>query len=68
MQNSPKKRIPDTHTIRKSMRENSLNHRGTNGNNISNDTLAPVNNHTWILKPKSRQFFIAETHFTGDNE
>ena len=32
-------------------------------NNISNDTLASVNNHTYILKPKSRQFLIAESHF-----
>ena len=50
------------------MRENSLNHRGIKGTNISNDTLAPVTNQSWILKPKSRQFLIAETHFTGDNE
>ena len=45
--------------------EISSNHRGTKRNNISNDTLAPVNNHTWILKPKSRQFWA---HFTGNNE
>ena len=50
-----------SYTIRNSMRENSVNHRGTIGNKISNDTLAPVNNHTWILKPKSMQFLKAES-------
>ena len=41
----------------------SLNHRVTELNNISNDTLA---SDVKILKPKSTQFLIAESHFIHD--
>jgi len=40
-----------------------LNHRVTELNNISNDTLA---SDVKILKPKSTQFLIAEFHFIHD--